>query len=166
MTADCHLGPFSWRSGSLGMAASGEGGAGQGGHSWACSLSGLWALPPSPRPASPGSRGRAEHICVKPGGCPALVPLDGIRGASALPGRVSRLGDRGAALDPAFRSSHKGELKPGCRGSQGQRWPPGTLPQPSMSIATGRLSSRLPAAGLDRGGRGPRVGAIEVMGLA
>ena len=102
MTAGCHLGPFSCRSGSLGIAAHGGGGARQG---WSF----LGWLHPGPLglPAFPSSSiawlvEREGTHSARPGVCPALAPLDGLGEAPNLPGRVSRLGDRGVILVPAL----------------------------------------------------------------
>lgn len=48
MTAGCHLGPFSWRNGSSGVAACGvgAGGLGRAGHAGACSILGLRGASP------------------------------------------------------------------------------------------------------------------------
>lgn len=125
-------------------------GHGRGGHSWAGSIPGLWASRPSPPPALPGLGGGRGHISAWPGVCPALVPLGGLGEAPYLPGRVSRLGDRGATLGPALAQGATEAQREECVASGGCTYPGLALhdhgPQPR------KLNSRGLAA--DLGHRG------------
>lgn len=122
-------------------------GHGRGGHSWAGSIPGLWASPPSPPPALPGLGGGRGHISAWPDVCPALVPLGGLGEAPYLPGRVSRLGDRGATLGPALAQGATEGQREDCVANGGCTYPGLALhdhgPQPR------KLNSRGLAADLD-----------------
>nr|XP_035945918.1 uncharacterized protein LOC118534276 [Halichoerus grypus] len=156
MTAGCHLGPFSWRNGSSGMAACGGGGARQG---WSFlgllhpKPSGL--LPPSPCPESSDSGGREQtHLC-QAWCAPSPAELNRIRGTPTPPGEASPLGNREATLGPARRNSHEGEE------SHGQGWPLHVLPQPSMLWPPAwEVKQRGVCIRLDRGGHRSEVGVL------